>query len=96
MNPRRKHALSALMVGLMVSVALLNGTAASGGEAPRQAGQGLTAPNPGPKAALLLPAVQAAREAARAGDRGQSKPSKPPKDIVWPVPICKLGPGCPP
>ncbi len=96
MNPRRKHALSALMAGLMVSVALLNGTAASGGEPPRPAGQGLTASKPDPEAALLLPAVQAAREAAPAGARGQSKPKKPPKDIVWPVPICKPGPGCPP
>ena len=39
MNPRRKHDLPALVVGLMASLALLNRTTASGGEPPRPAAQ---------------------------------------------------------
>lgn len=95
MNRSRKQNWAALLGGAVMSLALLSGTVALADEPAVPAAQRLTAPKPSPKAGLLLPAVQAAREAAARG-KDRSKAKKPPKDIAWPVPICKPGPGCPP
>ena len=89
-----------LLSAAVVSLSLLSGPVALAGEPAKPGAKSLAGQAGNSNAALLLPAVQAAREAAAAKGRSQGQTKKPgdkkPDDIAWPVPICKPGPGCPP